>query len=140
MPIDPNKVQWGKPDIDPAAVKWAEPQTEPNLIQKAIGAISGKGRREENIGEFTTGFDLPNPFKTAAGVLASTDEQQIADILSQQIPGAEFSKEKFGNLLVKAPGRDFEYINKPGLTPRDVANRIVGLIEGRTREKKPVRR
>jgi len=25
-------------------------------------------------------------------------------------------------------------------TPRDVANRIVGLIEGRTREKKPARR
>jgi len=25
-------------------------------------------------------------------------------------------------------------------TPRDVANRVVGLIEGRTREKKPVRR
>lgn len=127
MPIDPNKVKWGETAIDPASVKWAEPQTEPNLIQKAIGAISGKGRREEGIGEFTTGFDLPNPFKTAAGVLASTDEQQIADILSQQIPGAEFSKDKFGNLLVKAPGRDFEYINKPGLTPRDVANGIAQM-------------
>ncbi len=103
------------------------PPEQPNFVQRAINTVSGKGRRDESIGEFTTGFDLPNPMKTAAGVLFSTNEQQISDILKEQIPNAEFNKDRFGNLLVKAPGRDWEYINKPGLTPRDVANSIAQL-------------
>ena len=127
MPIDPNKVQWKTDSINPEDVQWKQPQEQPNIIQRAINAVSGKGQRDENIGEFTTGFDLPNPMKTAAGVLASTNEQQIADILKENIPGAEFNKDRFGNILVKAPGRDWEYINKPGLTPRDVANSIAQL-------------
>lgn len=125
MPIDRSQVKWdNQTGIDPSAVKWDTPPSEPGIVQRAISAISGKGRSEENIGEFSPGFDLPNPMGTAAGVLVSTTEQQIADVLKEKIPGAEFSKDKFGNLLVKAPGRDFEYINKPGLTSRDVKNAI----------------
>lgn len=128
MPIDPNKVEWQNPKIDPSAVQWFQPQSEPNFIQKTINTISGKGRRDESVGEFTTGFDLPEPMRTATGVLFSSNEQQIADILKNRVPGAEFDKDKFGNMMVKIPGRDkFEYLNKPGLTPRDVANSIAQL-------------
>lgn len=49
------------------------------------------------------------------------DPEAQFDILSKSIPGLQRSTDKFGNLMLKAPGMpDWAYLNKPGVSARDL--------------------
>lgn len=50
------------------------------------------------------------------------DVKAQMDILRKAIPGLEARPDKFGNVMVKAPGmKEFTYLNKPGVSGRDVS-------------------
>ena len=63
-------------------------------------------------------------FKGYQGVSKSqltSDPRAQLDILRKAIPGLETRPDKYGNIMVRAPGmKDFTYLNKPGLTERDL--------------------
>jgi len=42
------------------------------------------------------------------------------DIIKKAVPGVEAKKDKFGNVMLRVPGSDWAYLNKPGLSARDV--------------------
>ena len=51
----------------------------------------------------------------------TSDPKAAWDILSRSIPGLEGKTDKFGNLMLRAPGqKDWAYLNKPGFSERDV--------------------
>lgn len=96
-----------------------------SYFTRAKKAITGEERKNPEIkSEFTTRFDQPNAMRTARGMIFSTTPEQMKDVISSNIPGAEFKTDEKGNELVKVPGRDWEYINEPGLSWRDIANLI----------------
>jgi hypothetical protein len=62
-------------------------------------------------------FDLTGISKSAI----SSDPKAQLDILRKNIPGLEARPDKFGNIMVRAPGmKDFTYLNKPGASSRDL--------------------
>jgi hypothetical protein len=53
--------------------------------------------------------------------LATPDQEAQVDILAKAIPGLERKEDQYGNIMLKAPGMsDFAYLNKPGMSKRDV--------------------
>ncbi len=51
----------------------------------------------------------------------SPDPKAQLDILRANIPNLETRPDKFGNIMVRAPGmKDFAYLNKPGFSSRDI--------------------
>lgn len=49
------------------------------------------------------------------------DEEAQFDILKKAIPGLERKQDKHGNIMLRAPGMsDFAYLNRPGMSQRDV--------------------
>lgn len=73
-------------------------------------------------------FDFPDlgeaqvPFKSVVGLLASSDDQQKLDILKKL--GADISEDKNGNIIVGMPGQGTYYLNKPGLSVRDLTGPV----------------
>jgi hypothetical protein len=50
----------------------------------------------------------------------SPDPEAQFDILAKNIPGLQRTTDKFGNMMLKAPGmQDWTYLNKPGVSGRD---------------------
>ncbi len=55
-----------------------------------------------------------------AGMFLTTDEGKQAQIIQNAVPGTEVRRDKFNNVLVKFPkGSEFEFLNKPGVSPQD---------------------
>lgn len=63
-------------------------------------------------------------FKGYSGISRSQltpDPKAQLDILRKNIPGLQVRPDKFGNIMVRAPGmKDFTYLNKPGASKRDL--------------------
>lgn len=97
-------------------------------VDKVVSAVTGRDRREPGVGEYTTEFGdtggVGGDLKTAAGMLLSATPEQQAGILKNNLPNAEFRTDEYGNHLVKKEGGDWEYINRPGLSMRDIANTV----------------
>lgn len=61
-----------------------------------------------------------NPGAVARSAITPDPEAQF-DILKKAIPGLERKLDRFGNIMLKTPGmKDFAYLNKPGVSSRDV--------------------
>ena len=107
-------------------VKGDKPGFISRTMSKVSNLITGEGRKDPNIGEYEVDLgDTPSfmgDLRTARGVIFSSEDEQIKDIIKDNIPGAEFKTDERGNNLVKIPGQDWEYINKPGLSKRDITN------------------
>ncbi len=111
----------------PASAPETQKPAEPGMLARAKDAFTGELRTEfpdapEFASAFTkaTGGDL----EKFAGVNRSnitSDHAAALDILRKQIPGLEAAQDKHGNVMLKAPGMsDWAYLNKPGLSARDV--------------------
>ncbi len=92
-------------------------------------AVSGDNRTEfPEAPEFapTYGYSKgPNGELPQVGSIMSSsitpDPNAQFDILSKSIPGLEKKTDKFGNIMLKAPGMaDWTYLNKPGISGRDI--------------------
>lgn len=126
----------------PASVNpWGdEPVAKPGFFAKAKSLVTGEGRIDpayaeqpeftqayagadylgRDTGTRVPGSELPQLGGTARSQIAPDEAGQL-DILRKQIPGLEEKRDQHGNLLLKAPGmKDFAYLNKPGLSGRDV--------------------
>lgn len=64
-----------------------------------------------------TEFDLTGVNRSAI----SSDPKAQLDILRKNVPGLETRPDKYGNIMVRAPGmKEFTYLNKPGASWRDL--------------------
>lgn len=119
------------PDAPPAP---AAPRPGAFSWEGVKSAFTGAGRTEfPDAPEFTPayaatgqtgsevgGADLPQLGNTLRSAVTPDPEAQF-DILAKSIPGLERKTDQYGNLMLKAPGMaDFAYLNKPGLSARDV--------------------
>ena len=115
---------------DPASVR--DRVEKPGLLSR-IGsgissAVTGSDRTEFPAApEFAQAYmgskgpngELPNPEKLMSSTITPDPEAQF-DILSKSIPGLQRQTDKFGNMMIKAPGMaDWSYLNKPGISGRD---------------------
>lgn len=67
-----------------------------------------------------TGGELPELGSKDRSAITPDPEAQF-DILSKSIPNLQRTTDKFGNMMLKAPGmQDFAYLNKPGASARDL--------------------
>jgi hypothetical protein len=116
------------PQAEPEAPAQGSPEEGPGFFARMGQRITGEGKRRPGVGEYTTRFeDFPTAsgaLKSAAGMLHTSEPEQMQDIISKRVPGAEFAPDEYGNQMVRVPGRDWEYLNRPGVSPRDVANLI----------------
>lgn len=65
----------------------------------------------------TKAVDLPAVMRSAI----SSDPKAQLDILKSNIPGIESREDRFGNMMLKAPGMtEWAYMNKPGASERDM--------------------
>jgi hypothetical protein len=96
-------------------------------------AFTGEGRTEfPEAQEFgpayfsrSPGADGNPPMASGAPAIMqsaiSPDEEAQFDIIKKAIPGLERKQDAHGNIMLKAPGMsDFAYLNKPGLSGRDL--------------------
>jgi len=94
--------------------------------------VTGEGRTEfPEMGEFSPNYigqraapggPLPeiNPGAVARSAVTPDPEAQF-DVLNKAIPGLERKDDKYGNIMLRAPGmKDFTYLNKPGVSARDL--------------------
>lgn len=66
------------------------------------------------------GGTLPDLGSATSSAITPDPEAQF-DILSKSIPGLQRKTDKFGNMMLKAPGvDDWTYLNKPGASARDL--------------------
>jgi len=77
-------------------------------------------------GETPSKEDIDRSFKIGMGYLASSDPQQMADIATNTLPGAETRKDDQGNLIVQYDGKEY-YVNRPGASASD-AMQITGEV------------
>lgn len=110
---------------------------EPSMWDGVKSAVSGSDRTEfPDAPEFrkVVGAGVRNDYASAAemaadpnyqatkaayaSTVAVTPQGQI-DILKKHIPGLEVKKDRFGNDMLRRPGEDWAYLNKPGLSARD---------------------
>lgn len=112
-------------DLVPEAPK-AE---KPSLLARAKDLFTGELRTEfPDAPEFLqayVGASKNMPDGADAGAVnrsaITPDPKAQVDILKKHIPGLEEKTDKFGNIMLKAPGMDdFAYLNKPGASGRDL--------------------
>lgn len=128
---------WESVEGDPFALP-ADPAKAPEaekpgrLARFATGvrnAVTGEDRTEfPEAPEFFpaysqsrgSGGELPELGSKERSAITPDPEAQF-DILSKSIPGLQRTTDKFGNLMLKAPGmNDWTYLNKPGVSGRDL--------------------
>jgi hypothetical protein len=83
-------------------------------------AVTGEGRMDDpSLPEFKAdGAPTSAALKITAGLIFG-DPQQQADIVKNSLPGAKVSQDHHGNWIAEWNGQK-GYLNKPGLTERDV--------------------
>src|SRR5262249_1448583 len=120
--------------IDPrpaAAPKFEEPHYN-NFLERAIDTVTGSKRTEfPDAPEFLQAIGQPSKTPNAAptgdldfpGLRRSnitSDPAAALDIIRKSIPNVEAKQDKFGNLMLRLPGMDWSYLNKPGISGRDI--------------------
>lgn len=137
---------WKAIEHDPFAEDGGSPEPAPDAVRnggnngdKAPGFLSQawSGLRDAVTGDSRTEFpDAPEFLPTYSQMRGpegqlpelgasmrsaiSPDPEAQFDILSKNIPGLQRSTDKFGNMMLKAPGmQDWTYLNKPGVSGRD---------------------
>lgn len=64
--------------------------------------------------------DINTPSAIMRSTISTNPKAQL-DILRANIPNLQTRPDKFGNIMVRAPGmKDFAYLNKPGLSQADI--------------------
>lgn len=112
-----------------------EPQAEqePSMWEKAVDLFTGESRttpQVEGLQEIGSAPELNemsmSAFKTSLGLLTTGDDEKAANVIKQQIPDSQFSKDEKGNTIVTLPSGDY-VLNKPGFSPQDLARTMFGF-------------
>lgn len=90
----------------------------PNLQQ--LGSVFGLNEEPvlESPGRFPMTASQTDTFKNA--LTLAQDPQQIADVITKHLPGAEITTDSFGNPVITYEGQS-AYFNRPGLSGQDLA-------------------
>lgn len=83
-----------------------------------LQALTGKPRNQApDIGPGAgQEIDFPGLMRSAI----TSNPEAALDIIKKTLPGVESRRDKFGNLMLRVPGIDWAYLNKPGLSARDI--------------------
>lgn len=116
------------PDTPELSRAYTEDLLSPGA-QDVIGSmhgISSPGVRESMLQRYPREAvdEAERYFEGHRGISKSqltSDPKAQLDILRKAIPGLEARPDKFGNVMVRAPGmKEFTYLNKPGFSRRDL--------------------
>lgn len=120
-----------------------------NLARWAVTSIAeaadGSSRTEHpNASEFLPALETAARERGVAGTYETTphlgavarsavspDANAQVDILRANIPGLEVQRDRFGNVMLRAPGEgvnDWTYLNRPGFSRRDIEEFGVGTL------------
>lgn len=75
------------------------------------------------------GLTARQKLKIAAGMLSTPDEQAQADIIANTVPGTEVREDRDGNVMVRLPGQEWSYLNKPGLSYQDATGMVGEVVK-----------
>jgi hypothetical protein len=110
---------------------WVDAESWSSTAFKAKNFITGEGRYDPSIPEIgqatpskTTAFQ---DFKTAAGLLTSSSVESAKNIIKNNVPGAEFKTDNFGNTLAVIDGKPY-YLNKPGMSAQDTLKTAFTIV------------
>lgn len=123
IPRDEFNVKIG---LAPTSPKQEQP--DPGVWGTVKDAFTGSARTEfPDAPEFlpayvsASGGKLGPELNAISGSAVTPDPMAQLDILKRNIPGLESKKDVHGNIMLKAPNMsDWAYLNKPGLSARDV--------------------
>jgi len=100
----------------------ADPEAK-TPFQRIRSAVTGYDRTEyPDAQEFTPALvsATKQPQPAAMGSAVTPDENAQLDILKANYPGLEIKRDKYENVMLRAPGmKDWAYLNKPGVSGRD---------------------
>lgn len=135
-PVAPEASPMASPPVGEADLM---PEEKPGFLKRVANAFTGEGKTQyPDAPEFGSVYPPPadpnaqpwkrgDPNPDAPGrraMLTSTitpDPEAQFDILSKAIPGLERFDDEHGNIMLKAPGmKEFAYLNKPGVSRRDM--------------------
>lgn len=118
----------------PAASAAPAAEEKPGFLTRVKRAYTGEGRLDPAYAdrpEFGDAFRAEAGERDPAGLdrirnaiglaqVAPTEKGQLS-ILQSRIPGLEVGRDKFDQVILRAPGMtDYAYLNKPGFTAQDV--------------------
>jgi hypothetical protein len=115
-----------KAEEQPVAAPAAEPTEGLGFWGTIKDAFTGESRTEfKDAPEFEIAARDAGDNEALGAVRRSAvtpDQNAQIDILKKQIPGLEVKTDTHGNIMLKAPNQaDWAYLNKPGLSGRDIA-------------------
>lgn len=89
----------------------------PTMQRLAVGGGDESGTPEQ----VTAARQFLDQQDTVTRASVSPNENAQLDILRKAIPGLEEQRDKYGNVMLRAPGMtDFAYLNKPGVSKQDL--------------------
>ena len=115
---------------------WVDAESWSSTAFKFGNLITGKGRRDPNIGEAMWAPEFnppifskesPGAFKTAWGLLTEDSVEGAKNIIRNNIPNAKFKTDNFGNTLVEVGGKSY-YLNKPGMSAQDLTKAALDIV------------
>lgn len=95
------------------------PKTDLSFVGKAVEGLTNP-KKEHDYPEIYDVIDTPS-FKLAAGLLAASTPGQEKDIVLANIPGSKVYPDAYGNDILEMPDGQKAYINKPGISRRDIS-------------------
>jgi len=117
-----------------------DPSTAKPVFDLSTAKPSGEAGQLPEIGESKAFNTLSGPsFAAALGVLSAGSQDEQAQILLSQFPGAQIREDENKDLIVRFPDEEREFmINRPGLSARDIAGFAFRALAftpaGRTRQ------
>lgn len=104
-----------------------------NIASGIVEGVTGRGRLTDpatkDLPEFQgEGGTAGEVAKTAAGLLLAVDPEARADVIRENIPGAEIVKDSAGNDIVQIRGENLGFVNKPGISEGDITQLMAGML------------
>lgn len=110
---------------------WADPETWSATGAKIRGAITGQGRYEPNIPEIGSAPELNrmnmSAMRASMGLLNTRSSDEAKNIISNNIPNAQFRDDANGNTIAIINGQEY-YINRPGFSAQDAVQTAYSVL------------
>ena len=110
---------------------WVDPETWSATGAKIKGAITGQGRYEPNIPEIGSAPELNrmnmSAMRASMGLLNTRSSDEAKNIISNNIPNAQFRDDANGNTIAIINGQEY-YINRPGFSAQDAVQTAYSVL------------
>lgn len=110
---------------------WVDPETWSATGARIKGAITGQGRYEPNIPEIGSAPELNrmnmSAMRASMGLLNTRSSDEAKNIISNNIPNAQFRDDANGNTIAIINGQEY-YINRPGFSAQDAVQTAYSVL------------